>query len=113
MLAVMSSSCNRAAEVVVEHASGIRFPRLWKEHGLSLVGCGVRIKYKFIKVYAVGTYMDPKATKSTEDVQALLSDPEYPRIIRIVMHRAVSSELVMAAILEALEPRMQGHDLES
>ena len=36
-----------------EKATGILFPGLC--NGLRFVGCGVRVKYGFIKVYAVGT----------------------------------------------------------
>ena len=44
---------------VKEPATGIAFPKLC--NGYQLVGQGVRIKYVFVKVYAVGTYMDPVA----------------------------------------------------
>lgn len=49
---------------VKEKATGILFPKLC--NGLFLTGCGVRIKYGFIKVYAVGTYMDPLAMSAVK-----------------------------------------------
>jgi len=36
----------------------------------------------------------------------------YPRTIRIVMNRALSIEKYTSAIVESLEPRMNGQDLE-
>ena len=102
-------------EVTKEKATGIAFPALC--NGMSLVGTGVRIKYMFVKVYAVGTYMDPiammavkKADKSVIE-QALLN-PDYPRTLRIVMNRSLSIDKYTAAIVESLEPRMKGQDLE-
>jgi len=100
---------------VKERATGIMFPQLC--NGYTLVGCGVRIKYAFVKVYAVGTYVDylsmsaVKHRPKSEIEQALL-DPTYPRTIRIVMNRALGIDKYTAAIVEALEPRMKGQDLE-
>jgi hypothetical protein len=99
-----------------EAATGIKFPQLC--NGYTLVGQGVRIKYVFVKVYAVGTYMDPIAMMavkkgSNADMEKALLDPTYPRTIRIVMNRGLSIEKYTAAIIEALEPRMQGQDLET
>lgn len=42
-----------------EPKTGIIFPELC--NGMQFVGCGVRVKYGLVKVYAVGTYMDPTA----------------------------------------------------
>ena len=42
-----------------------------------------------------------------------LLDPNYPRTIRIVMNRNLSIDKYTAAIIEALEPRMRGQDLDS
>ena len=98
-----------------ESATGILFPALC--NGYQLVGTGVRIKYVFVKVYAVGTYMDPIAMMAVkkgsvaERTKALL-DPTYPRTIRIVMNRGLSIDKYTAAIVESLEPRMKGQDLE-
>jgi len=68
-------------------------------------------------VYAVGTYVDPitmsvlKKSSPTE-IQKALCDPMYPRTIRIVMNRGLSIEKFTAAIIETLEPRMKGVDLD-
>lgn len=97
-----------------EKATGILFPGLC--NAMNFVGCGVRIKYGFVKVYAVGTYMDPIAMSgvksSQSEIQKALLDPTYPRTIRIVMNRGLSIEKYTAAIVEALEPRMKGVDMD-
>ena len=98
-----------------EEATGILFPQLC--NGYYLAGTGVRVKYGFIKVYAVGSYFDPlslSAVKSSskESIEQALMDPTYPRTIRIVMNRGLSVEKFTSAIVEALEPRMKGKDLE-
>jgi Chalcone isomerase-like len=85
---------------------------------MSSAGCGVRIKYGLIKVYAVGSYFDPLAmsavkTASSEAIQQALLDPTYPRTIRIVMNRGLAIDKYTAAIVEALEPRMKGQDTET
>mmetsp|Transcript_1116 Transcript_1116/g.1613 ORF Transcript_1116/g.1613 Transcript_1116/m.1613 type:complete len:274 (+) Transcript_1116:89-910(+) len=99
-----------------EPGTGILFPRLC--NGLTFVGCGVRIKYGFIKIYAVGTYMDPIAMsaikkESPEAIGEALLDPMYPRTIRIVMNRGLSSEKFSKALAESLVPRMNGKDLHT
>jgi hypothetical protein len=98
-----------------EKATGILFSPLC--NGLSLVGTGVRIKYVFVKVYAVGTYMDPIAMmavkkSSKADIVSALKNPSYPRTIRIVMNRGLSIDKYTAGIVESLEPRMKGQDLD-
>jgi hypothetical protein len=100
---------------IKENATGIMFPQLC--NGMNLVGTGVRIKWGLIKVYAVGTYMDPIAmggvkNQSTQVLEKVLLNPLYPRTIRIVMNRALSIDKYTSAIVEALEPRMNGEDLE-
>lgn len=85
---------------------------------MSLAGVGVRIKYVFVKVYAVGTYMDPVAMMavkkgSNADIEKALLDPTYPRTIRIVMNRGLSIDKYTAAIVESIEPRMNGQELET
>jgi hypothetical protein len=85
--------------------------------GYYLAGCGVRVKYGFVKVYAVGTYLDPLAMSAVknstpERIQDALLNPTYPRTIRIVMNRGLSIQKYMDGIVESLEPRMQGMDLE-
>jgi hypothetical protein len=67
--------------------------------------------------YAVGTYMDPLSMAAVKSqgpkaVAEALLNPAYPRTIRIVMNRNLSIDKYMAAILEALEPRMNGEDLD-
>mmetsp|Transcript_9296 Transcript_9296/g.13822 ORF Transcript_9296/g.13822 Transcript_9296/m.13822 type:complete len:284 (+) Transcript_9296:194-1045(+) len=98
-----------------EGSTGILFPHLC--NGLQFVGCGVRVKYGFIKVYAVGTYMDPIAMSAVKSrgpkaISEALLNPTYPRTIRIVMNRSLSIEKYTAAIVEALEPRMNGEDMD-
>lgn len=98
-----------------EPATGILFPRLC--NGMQFVGCGVRVKWGFVKVYAAGTYVDPIAMaaikkEGPQAIEKALLDPMYPRTIRIVMNRSLSIDKYTAAIIEALEPRMNGEDLE-
>jgi len=104
-----------AGTPVTEPATGILFPQLC--NGYHLVGCGVRVKYGFIKVYAVGTYVDFLSMSAIKKagpakIQEALLDPNYPRTIRIVMNRGLSIDKYTAAIVEALEPRMKGQDLD-
>jgi len=85
--------------------------------GLLYVGSGVRVKYGFVKVYAVGAYVDKADVadvigKSVDEIAAKFCDPKTPKTIRIVMNRGLSVDKYMAAIMEALEPRMEGIDLE-
>ena len=99
-----------------ESATGILFPQLC--NGYYLVGTGVRIKYGFIKVYAVGTYVDPLAmaaiikSNNPSAIEQALLDPTYPRTIRLVMNRGLSIEKYTSAIVESLKPRMMGQDLD-
>ena len=100
---------------VKENSTGILFPQLC--NGFYLAGCGVRIKYGFVKVYALGTYLDPLAMSAVKNsnpatIQQALCNPTYPRTIRIVMNRGLSMQKFVAALEEALLPRMQGKDLE-
>ena len=100
---------------VKEPATGILFPQLC--NGYYLAGVGVRVKYAFVKVYAVGTYLDPLAVSavkkgSRETIEQALLDPTYPRTIRIVMNRGLTIEKYTEAIVEALKPRMKGQDLD-
>lgn len=67
--------------------------------------------------YAVGTYMDPIAmsaikTQGSKAISQALLNPAYPRTIRIVMNRSLSIDKYTAAIVEALQPRMNGQDLD-
>ena len=61
--------------------------------------------------------MDPLAmsavkTSSPEAIETALLDPTYPRTIRIVMNRGLSIDKFSTAIVDALEPRMMGQELE-
>lgn len=99
-----------------EPSTGILFPQLC--NGYYLVGCGVRVKYGFVKVYAVGTYVDPlamsaiKKSNKVEVIEEALCNPTYPRTIRIVMNRSLSIDKYTSAIVESLKPRMKGQDLD-
>eukprot|EP00536_Pseudo-nitzschia_multiseries_P006481 jgi/Psemu1/255426/estExt_Genewise1Plus.C_1380074 len=103
-------------KITNEPATKIAFPALC--NGMSLAGVGVRIKYVFVKVYAVGAYFDPVAMMavkkgSSADIEAALTDPTYPRTIRIVMNRGLSVDKFIAAMNEAVEPRLNGKNLET
>jgi len=98
-----------------EAATGILFPL--QCNGFRLVGTGVRVKYGFVKVYAVGTYLDPIAmaavkSQSKDDIQKALLNPMYPRTIRIVMARGLAIQKFTDALNESLKPRMKGEDLD-
>jgi hypothetical protein len=103
-----------AGTPVKEAATGIFFPPLC--NGYYLAGAGVRVKWGLIKVYAVGTYIDPLAMSaiktSDKAIELALLDPNYPRTIRIVMNRALSIDKYTSAIVEALTPRMNGEGLD-
>lgn len=51
-------------------------------------------------------------TQSPQVIEKALLNPMYPRTVRIVMNRGLSIDKYTAAIVEALEPRMNGEDLE-
>lgn len=98
-----------------ESSTGILFPK--QCNGFMLAGTGVRVKYGFVKVYAVGTYLDPLAmsgikNQPKEEVQKALLNPMYPRTIRIVMARGLSIQKFTDALNESLKPRMKGEDLD-
>jgi len=98
-----------------EKSTGILFPKLC--NGMTLVGTGVRVKWGLIKVYAVGTYVDPiamSAVKKAGDdaVSKAMLNTMYPKTIRIVMARSLSIKKYTDAIVEAIEPRMNGQDLD-
>lgn len=99
-----------------EKATGILFPK--QCNGFMLAGTGVRVKYGFVKVYAVGTYLDPLAmsglkNQPKEVIQEALLNPMYPRTIRIVMARGLSIQKFTDALNESLRPRMNGEDLQT
>lgn len=98
--------CDFGGEEHKETATGITFPA--QVDGLPFAGAGVRVKYGFVKVYAVGTYAN---TAGIADMDAFMG-PAVDKTIRIVMNRGLSVDKFTAAISEALEPRMNGKDLE-
>jgi hypothetical protein len=84
-------------KITNEPATKIAFPALC--NAMSLAGVGVRVKYVFVNVYAVGAYFDPIAMMAVKkgsqgDIEKALVDPTYPRTIRIVMNRGLSGKLV-------------------
>lgn len=102
-------------KITNEPTTNIPFPALC--NGMSLAGVGVRVKYVFVNVYAVGAYFDPIAMMAIKkgnhnDIERALIDPTYPRTIRIVMNRALSVDKFITAIVEAIEPRLKGKNLE-
>jgi DNA-binding transcriptional ArsR family regulator len=84
-------------------------------NGFTFMGCGVRIKYVFVKVYAVGGYFRPEdfiGLKDDAAIEKALLDPNNHRTIRIVMNRSMTMDKYNDAIVEALTPRMNGQDLD-
>jgi len=103
-------------KITNEPVTKIAFPALC--NAMSLAGVGVRVKYIFVNVYAVGAYFDPIAMMavkkgSQEDIEKALVDPSYPRTIRIVMNRGLSVDKFIAAMNEAVEPRLNGKNLNT
>ena len=98
--------------LVEEPDTGIAFPRvLGRKH---LLGLGVRKKYQFLNIYALGLYVnqeDFRGIKKEEERLRALLDPHNHRIIRIVMNRTLTMETVISGLMDALEPRMHGKDL--
>ncbi|CAB9526637.1 Chalcone-flavanone isomerase [Seminavis robusta] len=102
-------------ESVKEPDTGILFPPM--VNGFTFLGCGVRIKYVFVKVYAVGAYFRPEnflgMPKDDKAIETALLDPNNHRTIRIVMNRSMTMDKYNDAIVESLKPRMNGQDLET
>jgi subtilisin family serine protease len=102
-----------AGSAVEEPDTGIMFPPM--VNGFTFMGCGVRIKYVFVKVYAVGAYLHPEDFAGMKDEAAIekaLLDPNKHKVIRIVMNRAMTMDKYNDAIVEALTPRMNGQDMD-
>lgn len=102
-----------AGKAVQEPDTGIMFPPM--VNGFSFMGCGVRIKYVFVKVYAVGAYLRPEEFAGMKDdaaIEKALLDPNTHKVIRIVMNRSMTMDKYNDAIVEALKPRMNGQDLD-
>lgn len=102
-----------AGDAVQEPDTGIMFPPM--VNGFTFMGCGVRIKYVFVKVYAVGAYVRPENVQGLKDdaaIEKALLDPNCHKVIRIVMNRSMTMDKYNDAIVEALKPRMNGEDLD-
>ena len=102
-----------AGNAVAEPDTGIMFPPM--VNGFTLMGCGVRIKYVFVKVYAVGAYLRPEDFAGMKDdaaIEKALLDPNKHKVIRIVMNRSMTMDKYNDAIVEALKPRMNGQDMD-
>jgi hypothetical protein len=103
-------------KITKEPVTKIAFPALC--NAMSLAGVGVRVKYIFVNVYAVGAYFDPIAMMAVkkagqESIEKALVDPTYPRTIRIVMNRGLSVDKFIAGMNEAIEPRLNGKNLDT
>jgi len=108
-----ASSVIMLGEPVREPETGLMFPPM--VNGFNFMGCGVRIKFGFVKVYAVGCYFDPatlKGLESSADIEKAFLEPEVPRVIRIVINRSIPMDKYNNGIVEALSPRMKGVDLD-
>jgi len=86
---------------------------------MNFLGCGVRIKWGLVKVYAVATYMNTSSMngrvsngRGDDSIVKVLMDPSTPRVIRIVMNRGLSIEKYTSVIVESLTPRMNGQDMD-
>lgn len=118
---------NISSVLTKEPETGILFqPVLESKH---LFGVGVRKKYQVFNVYALGFYANPddfhfdldqdqdqgirdnSTANVKEEKQAALLDPHKHRILRIVMNRQLTMDAVISALMDALEPRMNGKDL--
>jgi len=98
--------------VIEEPETKITFPPVFRSK--HLLGLGVRKKYSFVNVYAVGFYVcqgDFTNITDEEEREDALLDPHRHKTIRIVMNRTLTMETVVHALIEAIEPRMHGKDL--
>jgi len=112
------SNCDvfTVGKITSEPTTKIKFPGMF--NGMTLAGVGVRIKYVFVSVYAVGAYFDPIAMMAIKngnqtEIEKALLNPTYPRTIRIVMNRGLSMDKFINAIVEAIEPRLKGENLDT
>lgn len=99
--------------LVEEPATGIYFPPVFQSK--HLLGLGVRKKFSFFNVYAVAFYVNPQDFRSLDEegIEDALLDPNKHRIVRIIMNRTVTMDTVIAALIESVEPRMNGKDLHA
>jgi cytochrome bd-type quinol oxidase subunit 2 len=93
---------------IKEKATGIMFPQLC--NGMNLVGMYF---YSFRSMPLACTWIQLHWTRgiknqSTQVLEKVLLIPIYPRMIHIIMNCALSIDKYTSAIVEALEPRMNG-----
>jgi hypothetical protein len=110
---LMDTTDNHGKPVVEEPITGISFPP--KFQSKDLLGLGVRKKFSFLNVYAVAFYANQEDFKGIpqEKYEETLLNPNKHRVIRIIMNRTLTMNTVIAALLESVEPRMQGKDLHA
>jgi hypothetical protein len=95
---------------VKEKATGIMFPQLCK--GMNLVGMyfyslrstHMPLARTWIQLHWTGGIKN----QLTQVLEKVLLIPFYPRMIHIIMNCALSIDKYRSAIVEALEPRMNG-----
>ena len=97
-----------AAPPVVEPKTGVQFPA--EQGGLKLAGCGVRVKYGFIKVYAVGVYVSPRVAldkRAASPLAALRTARRDGAVVelRLTMARDVPKKTFVDALAEQITPR--------
>ena len=97
-----------AAPPVVEPKTGVQFPA--EQGGLKLAGCGVRVKYGFIKVYAVGVYVSPRVAldkRAASPLAALRTARRDGAVVelRLTMARDVAKKTFVDALAEQITPR--------
>lgn len=102
----------------VEPTTSSAFPDA--EKGLAFCGAGVRIKFGFVKVYAVGLYAGATSGGAVEyglskgssvaDAAKVLCATPLPKVLRLVLARDIDAKTFAAAITDAVEPRMAGAD---
>lgn len=100
----------------VEPVTGIEYPQCLNEYK-QFIGCGVRTKYLFFHAYAVGVYLNIehsllKSIKTDCDIDKVLLNPNYPRVLRLVLNRDVTSNQYIGATFDALLPLMRAKDLD-
>ena len=93
---------------VVEPKTGVEFPA--EQGGLKLAGCGVRVKYGFIKVYAVGVYVSPRVAldkRAASPLAALRTARRDGAVVelRLTMARDVPKKTFVDALAEQITPR--------
>ena len=97
-----------AAPPVVEPKTGVQFPA--EQGGLKLAGCGVRVKYGFIKVYAVGVYVSPRVAldkRAASPLAALRTARRDGAVVelRLTMARDAPKKTFVDALAEQITPR--------